>query len=111
MRISADSVGARLLIDETATGRRIHGAFTATRAHAMPADDGTLTYELEVRRTGSSGTTQSVQSGAFEPVVGQTDTLSTVEVNVQPGDRLRLRLVVRAGPTAVDSATVERTVP
>lgn len=69
-----------------------------------------LTYELTVRRRGAAGTTRSTQSGTFVPTPEAVDTLSTVQVNVQAGDRLRLRLIVRAGERPVDTARVERTI-
>jgi hypothetical protein len=51
-------------------------------------------YELTVERTGAS-TARSRQGGPFTPTPGRVDTLSTVRVNAQPGDRVHLRLVVR----------------
>lgn len=61
-----------------------------------------LAYELNVRRTGESGTTQTTQSGTFETAPGQTDTLSTVRVSVQTGDRIELHLTIRQDGTLVD---------
>jgi len=71
---------------------------------------GVLTYELAVHRAGPSGTSRSTQSGAFDTVPGQTDTLSTVQVNIQPGDSLDLRLRVEHDDHLLDEARIQRTV-
>jgi hypothetical protein len=99
-----DSTGARLLVERQGERVRVQGAFT---------NDGTgkgmLTYELDVRRTGDTGTSQSTQSGQFETAPGQTDTLSTVQVNVQPGDRMALHLTIRRDGTLIDEVRQQRT--
>lgn len=64
-----------------------------TPSDAAGADTTTLHYELTLERTGASNL-RSRQSGRFTPVPGRADTLSTVRINAQPGDRLHLRLVV-----------------
>lgn len=72
-------------------------ALTIIPTYALPdtaAVTADLRYELTVERTGVS-TARSRQSGPFTPTPGRVDTLSTVRVNAQPGDRVDLRLVVR----------------
>jgi 3-methyladenine DNA glycosylase Mpg len=83
---------------------RVQGAFVNDSSGTGP-----LTYELDVQRTGDAGTSQSTQSGRFETAPGQTDTLSTVRVNVQPGDEATLRLVIRRDETVVDEVRQQRT--
>ena len=99
-----DSAGARLLVERQDERVRVQGAFT---------NDGigpdTLTYELDVRRTGEAGTSQSTQSGRFETAPGQTDTLSTVQVNVQPGDQMDAHLTIRRDGTLIDEVRRQRT--
>jgi hypothetical protein len=111
-----DSTGARLLVERQGERLLIQAAFTndpdgsrdrASRDRLPKAD--TLTYELDVRRTGTAGTSQSTQSGRFETAPGQTDTLSTVRINVQPGDRAKLHLAIRKGETLVDEVRQRRT--
>jgi hypothetical protein len=99
-----DSTGARLLVERQGEMVRVQGAFT---------NDGTgtdtLTYAFEVRRTGDAGTSQSTQSGRFETAPGRTDTLSTVRVNVQPGDRMDVHLMIRRDETPIDEVRQQRT--
>lgn len=99
-----DSTGARLLVERQGERVRVQGAFT---------NDGTgtdtLTYALDVRRTGEAGTSQSTQSGRFETTPGHTDTLSTVRVNVQSGDQMVLHLKIRRDETLVDEVRQQRT--
>jgi len=106
-----DSTGARLLVERQGERLLIQAAFTndpdGSRDRLPKAD--TLTYELDVRRTGTAGTSQSTQSGRFETAPGQTDTLSTVRINVQPGDRAKLHLAIRKGETLVDEVRQRRT--
>jgi hypothetical protein len=91
---------------------RVKGAFTNDRPDGsqdslVGAD--TLTYRLNVRRTGAAGTSQSTQSGRFDTVSGQTDTLSTVRINVQSGDQVDLHLTIRRDGTLVDEVRRQRT--
>lgn len=107
-----DSTGARLLVERQDGMLRIQAAFindnpVGGRDRLTGAD--TLTYELDVRRTGEAGTSQSTQSGRFETAPGQTDTLSTVRINVQPGDRAELHLAIRRGEILVDEVRQQRT--
>lgn len=99
-----DSTGARLLVERQGERVRVQGAFTNDGT-----ETDTLTYALDVRRTGEAGTSQSTQSGPFKTAPGQTDTLSTVQVNVQPGDRMELHLVVRQDEHLVDEVRRRRT--
>lgn len=104
-----DSTGARLLMERQGESVRIRGAFTNESNRDSLVGAGTLSYKLDVRRTGETGTSQSTQSGRFETVPGQTDTLSTVRVNVQPGDRMDLQLTIRRDETLIDEARQQRT--
>lgn len=100
-----DSTGAQIDLEREGEGLSVRALFTGD---ASSAD--TLSYELTVRRCRAAGTTQTAQSGTFAVTPGRADTLSTVQVNVQSGDQLRLRLVVRADRQPVDTARIERTV-
>ena len=73
---------------------------TYTLSDTATADTTALRYELTVERTGAS-TSRSRQGGAFVPAPGRADTLSTVRLNAEPGDRLHLHLVVRRGEQVV----------
>jgi hypothetical protein len=99
-----DSTGARLLVDRQDDVLRVRGLFINDSTATGP-----LTYELDVRRTGEAGTSQSTQSGQFETAPMQIDTLSTVRVNVQPGDRGEMHLSVRRDETVVDEVRRQRT--
>jgi hypothetical protein len=106
-----DSIGARLLVERQGEMLRIQAAFTNDpdrNRDRLPKTD-TLTYALDVRRTGEAGTSQSTQSGRFETAPGRTDTLSTVRINVQPGDRAELHLTIRRGEALVDEVRRQRT--
>lgn len=93
-----DSSGAQIVLYRQDEMLRIRGMFVNDTLAR-----GTLTFELEVRRTGDAGTTRSTQSGRFETAPDRTDTLSTVQVNVQAGDRLDLHLDIHRGDTLIDS--------
>ena len=101
---SDDSTGARLLLEQQGQMLRVQGVFTNEDTAAGP-----LHYALAVQRTGSAGTSQSTQSGQFETAPGQTDTLSTVRLNVQPGDRMELHLTIRRDDTLVDEVRQQHT--
>lgn len=99
-----DTTGARLLIDRRDEMLRVRGLFINDSTAAGP-----LYYELEVRRTGEAGTSQSTQSGQFETAPMQIDTLSVVRVNVQPGDQVEMHLSIRRDETLVDEVRRQRT--
>ena len=112
MERPTDSIGARLLVERRDDMLRVQGAFTNDRPDSsqdslVGAD--TLTYKLDVRRTGGAGTSQSTQSGRFDTVSGQTDTLSTVRINVQSGDQVDLHLTIRRNGARVDEVRRQRT--
>lgn len=102
---AADSVGARIGVERDGAQLRVQGLFVGTEATPDP-----LSYELSVRRSGSAGTTHTTQSGVFTPIPSHVDTLSTVRVNVQSGDRLRLHLTIRADGATIDTARIDRTI-
>lgn len=103
--VPPDSTGAQIDVERDGTMLHIRGVFANDTTRA-----GSLSYALAVRRTGSSGTSQTSQSGTFETAPGRTDTLSTVAVNASPGATLRLHLRIQRGGTTIDTARVERTV-
>jgi hypothetical protein len=82
--------------------------FTISPTYALPdtagADTTALRYELTVERTGAS-TSRSRQGGMFTPAPGRADTLSTVRVNAQSGDRLHLRLLLHRDDQLVTEIT------
>lgn len=87
---------------------------TILPTYALPdtaaGDTVALRYELTVERTGAS-TSRTRQGGTFTPTPGDVDTLSTVHLNAQPGDRLHLHLVVRRKGEAIAEATRTEKVP
>jgi len=99
----ADSTGAHIGVERDGNQLRVRALFAGAEP---PAD--TLSYKLTVSRSGATGTTQTTQSGVFSVTPGRPDTLSTVQVNVQTGDHLRVHLRVRAGTRPVDTAHLER---
>ncbi|WP_263810396.1 curli-like amyloid fiber formation chaperone CsgH [Salinibacter pepae] len=101
-----DSTGAQIHTERIGNQMRVQSVFVNAD---VPAD--TLRYELALRRSGTAGTTQTTQSGAFATGPGQADTLSTTQVNVQSGDTLTLHLRVRRAETLIDSVRVRRTIP
>jgi len=86
---------ARIDVERADDALLIRGIFDDA---APPAAE--LTYQLEVSKRGSSGTSTSRQGGAFTPAAGSADTLSTVRLGVQPGDTVRVDLRV-SGPSGV----------
>lgn len=101
-----DSTGAQIHTERAGDRLRVQGVFVNDDV----ATD-TLRYELSVRRSGGTGTTQSTQSGFFTTAPGQADTLSTTQVNVQSGDTIELHLIVHRADAPLDSARVQRTIP
>jgi hypothetical protein len=101
---SALDANARITVE------RDGSMFTIIPTYALPdtaaADTTALRYDLTVERTGAS-TSRSRQGGTFTPAPGRVDTLSTVRINAQPGDRLHLHLVVRRNDQIV--ADISRT--
>lgn len=73
-------------------------------------DTTALRYTFTVEHTGVS-TSRTRQGGTFTPAAGRTDTLSTVRLKAQPGDRLRLHLVVRRADGVVAEITRTEEVP
>ena len=68
-----------------------------------------LRYALNVVREGQNGRSESRQGGIFQPSTARIDTLSTVQVNVALGDRIRIDLkVVDRAESVVGEAHVER---
>ena len=100
-----DSTGAHIGVERDDDQLRVQGLFSAPET--VPD---TLSYELTVRRSGAAGTTHTAQSGVFAPTPNRVDTLSTVQVSVQPGDELRLRLTIRADGAPIDTARIDRTI-
>ena len=104
--VASDSTRARIDTQRVGDRLRVQGLFVNADGPTGP-----LTYELSVHREGMAGTTRSTQSGSFRTAPGQTDTLSTTQVNVQSGDRIDLRLVVHRGDTPLGRARIRRTMP
>lgn len=100
---SAGETGARILVERQEEGMRIQGAFVNDSTWT-----GELAYELDVQRTGSAGTSQTTQSGTFETAPGQADTLSTVQINVQSGDRVEAHLTIRWEEKLIDETRLQR---
>jgi len=100
-----DGAGAMIQTERMGDRLRVRGVFVNDGVGAE-----TLRYELSVRRTGAAGTSRSSQSGTFETAPGRTDTLSTTQVNVQPGDEIDLKLIVRRQTTQIDSARLQRAI-
>ena len=87
-----DTTCTHLLVDRTGSTLTITPTYTLPVT--TPADTTILRYDFLVERTGVS-TSRSRQGGTFTPTPGRVDTLSTVRLTAQPGDRLHLHLVVR----------------
>jgi hypothetical protein len=83
-------------IEVTRAERALH--FRAIFEAATPPAD-TLRYALSVEKRGAN-TSTSRQGGVFTPTAGRADTLSTVEVGVEPGDTVVARLEV-TGPAGL----------
>lgn len=96
---SSRSAGEARIDVERSDVYTVHALFDGTGPEA-------LTYRIEILREGASGQSRTSQSGAFESAAGRTDTLSTSQVNVSPGDRFEARLVVSRGNAVLDSVTV-----
>ena len=103
--VETDSTGVHIGVERDDDQLRVQGLFSAPET--VPD---TLSYELTVRRSGDAGTTHTAQSGVFAPTPNRVDTLSTVQVSVQPGDELRLRLTIRADESPIDTARIDRTI-
>jgi hypothetical protein len=94
---------ARLLVEHNANRLYVHALYAA-----VVPDSATWTYDLTVERTGAS-TTRSRQGGSFTPTPCRVDTLSTVRLNAQPGDRLSLHLTIRRHARIVESVRRDTT--
>jgi hypothetical protein len=92
----------------------VHGkeSLTILPTYALPdtatGNTTALRYDLTVERTGAS-TTRSRQGGSFTPTPCRVDTLSTVRLNAQPGDRLSLHLTIRRHARIVESVRRDTT--
>lgn len=104
--VASDSTHARIDTQRVDDQLHIRGLFVNA-----DGPTGALTYELSVRRNGPAGTARTRQSGTFRTAPGQTDTLSTTQVSVQPGARIHLRLRVRRDDVPVDQARLRHTMP
>ncbi len=101
-----DSTGAVLQVKQTDGTIQIRTLFVNQN---IPTD--TLTYTVSVRRQGKAGSSRSTQSGSFATAPGRIDTLSTMQFNLQPGDKIHGTLTARRGTQNLDTAHVHRTVP
>lgn len=101
----SDSTGAVIDLQRSGDTLQIRALFLGE-----DRESDTLFYDLSVRRSGSDGTTQTTQSGSFSATSPRPDTLSTVQVNVQAGDHIRLRLSVRAREKQIDATRIECTI-
>lgn len=90
---------ARIDVERRADTLVIRGIFADAEPPAAE-----LEYRLAVSKRGPSGTSTSRQGGAFAPDAGRADTLSTVQLGVQPGDTVRVDLRVN-GPSGVLAET------
>lgn len=87
----------RLVVDRDGSRLTVRGLYVQANAERIE-----LTYELTVDREGAV-TSRTQQTGAFIPNGGHPDTLSITRINVEPGDQLSLRLVLRQGRRVVDT--------
>ena len=94
---------ARIEVERDGDTLRMRGLFEAPDPPAAE-----LRYTLDVSKRGPSGTSSTRQGGTFTPTPGRADTLSTVQLGVQPGDTVEARLEV-SGPAGfyVEAAFVE----
>lgn len=97
LEASSDPSGAQIQVHRQDETVRIQGVFINDHVEA-----GELRYELEVQRDGASGMARTTQSGAFATAPAQTDTLSTVHVRVESGDRTEVHLTIRREGGVVD---------
>lgn len=65
-------------------------------------------YEMQVERSGESGTSRSSQAGAFTPGTPSADTLARTRVNVSAGDELHVRLSIFEGDRLLTSTEIRR---
>jgi len=86
---SSDSAEVKIRLQDRDDRVHVLGVFENEN---MVAD--TLTYELQVRRMGATGTSVSRQSGSFVSYTGDVDSLSTTTISVRSGDQLKVRLQV-----------------
>jgi len=99
-----DSTGPQLRVNQQGGILHVQGLFANDSTKAD-----TLTYKLATRHSGPAGTSQSTQSGSFETAPGQTDTLSTIQTNIQPGSRVDIRLTICHSGTVLDDTQWRRT--
>lgn len=98
-----DTTGAGFHVKRQGEMLRVQGLFLSDSVSA-----GTLAYKLNVQRTGSGGTSHTMQSGQVDVTPGRTDTLSSVRLNIQPGDQLEMHLSIRRDETVVDEVRRRR---
>lgn len=86
---------ARIEVERDGGTLLLRGIFEAADPPAAE-----LSYSLDVRKQGASGTSSTRQGGGFTPTPGRADTLSAVHVGVQPGDTVEARLDI-TGPAGL----------
>ena len=64
-----------------------------------------LTYHLEVKRSGRSGTTSTSQSGSLDLKAGEDSGISTTSINAANGDTCEVSLKVRDSDDKLVSAS------
>jgi hypothetical protein len=96
--------GARLVVERSGDRLAVQALYAAT----VPDSTG-WTHELRVERTGAS-TARTRQGGVIPRSHTPADTLSTIHLSVQPGDRVSLHLLIRRGPRVIDSARYDAVV-
>lgn len=83
---------------------------SATCEAGAAASSTNLTYRLETKREGASGTATSRQSGLFQFESDSTIALSTQRISIQRGDVLDSRLEILAGQEVLAVETSSFTV-
>ena len=97
--VRAECAGAQITVHRDDGAYCIRGIFANEYV-----GNATLRYELVVQRGGLAGTARTVQSGRFQTTYNRRDTLSTVRINVQPGDTVDLHLNIWRSGRLIDEA-------
>ena len=97
---------ARIAVERPPAGS---DRFTLDAQYEGPAADA-LGYRLDVVRIGRAGRSQSSQSGRFTATPGERQSLSTMQVNAGPGDRIEAVLTVTQGDRVIAEDRFEETV-
>ncbi len=68
-----------------------------------------LNYMIKTVKKGVSGSSEMSQSGSFYPILNLTDTLNSINISIQKGDRLSISLKIYSNKKIIANRKLEKT--